>query len=400
MFFIDILKENKMEENMTARIPFGQMMSDYETRIDFVKMRKDRLERTREAMKKADVDYLILLRIENCRYTTSVKRIYWPTIRMGGGPLVLVPRDGDPAVWITDIKVAAKTLHWIPEDRVLEPYEMEVPEEVESFVGELVNLCGPDIKKAKIGVDIWSPVMRDVFAEKLPNVRFVDGQDVMIQAQMIKTPEEILCLKMGYVMSEAGMQAAVDILKPGVRECELVGTCFKKFWELGSETTQCSQAVNSGPGNFPYRRFHTDRIIQAGEIVNMDFGACFCGYFGDFCRSFVCGTRMTSKQADLMKRAYHQIREKENAIKPGFTAKQICESINKKRVGHGIGIAAFQAPHLHATNDFVVQPGMIFCVDTTAGELGIGGAHLEDQVVVTETGCEVYSTYPYTGIND
>lgn len=388
-----------MDKRTKTPIPFGQMMTDYETRIDFVKMRKDRLERTRAAMAEADLDYLLLLRLENCRYTTGVKRIYWPTIRLGGGPVVLIPRDGEPAVWITDIKVAAKTLPWIKEDRILEPYEMEIPEEVERFVDDLTELCGPDIKQARIGVDIWAPVMQEIFRDKLPKAHFMDGQDVMIQAQMIKTAEELACLKMAYVMSEAGMQAAVDILRPGVRECELVGTCFKKFWDLGSETTQCSQAVNSGPGNFPYRRFHTDRIIQAGEMVNMDFGACFCGYFGDFCRSFTCGPHTSAKQAELMKRAYDQLMDKVNAIQPGLTAKQVCEKLNMRRVAHGIGIAAFQAPHIHESNNFVIQPGMIFCVDTTAGELGVGGAHLEDQVVVTETGCEIYSTYPYTCVD-
>lgn len=387
-----------MDFRTKSPIAFGQMMTDYELRIDFDKMRKDRLERTRAAMAEADLDYLLLLRLENCRYTTGVKRIYWPTIRLGGGPVVLIPREGDPAVWITDIKVAAKTLPWIPEDRILEPYEMEIPDEVACFADDLGKLCGKDMNTAKIGVDVWSPVMLDVFKDKMPNVHFADGQDAMIKAMMVKTEEELACMKMAYVMSEAGMQAAVDILRPGVRECELVGACFKKFWDLGSETTQCSQAVNSGPGNFPYRRFHTDRIIQAGEIVNMDFGACFCGYFGDFCRNFVCGPNISAKQKDLMQRAYDQVMAKIEVIKPGLSAKEVCEKMKMRRVAHGIGISAFQAPHIHESNDFVIQPGMIFCVDTTAGELGVGGAHLEDQVVVTETGAEIYSTYPYTAV--
>ena len=131
----------------------------------------------------------------------------------------------------------------------------------------------------------------------------------------------------------------------------------------------------------------------------MDFGACFCGYFGDFCRCFVCGPRITSKQEELIKRAYDQVIAKIEAIQPGLTAKQVCEKMKMRRVAHGIGIAAFQAPHVHESNDFVIQPGMIFCVDTTAGELGVGGAHIEDQIVVTETGCEIYSTYPYTCVD-
>ena len=74
-----------MDRRTKTPVTFGQMMADYEPRISFDKMRNDRLARARAAMEEADLDYLLLVRLENCRYATSVKRIYWPTIRMGGG---------------------------------------------------------------------------------------------------------------------------------------------------------------------------------------------------------------------------------------------------------------------------------------------------------------------------
>jgi len=382
-------------------ISFGPMMVDWETRIDFEKMRRERLQKARDAMAKNDVDYLILLRLENARYVTGIKRLYWPTIRLGGGPIVVLPREGNPGIWITDPKFGAKALSWFPEDNFREPYEMEVENEVESFIDDMKEMFGKSVETARIGIDVWSPSMYTVFPKKLPNAKFVDGYKPMIEAQMIKTPEEISCLKMGYVISEAGMQAALDTLKPGVRECELVAACFYKFWQLGSETTQCSQAVNSGPGTFPYRRFHTDRIVQSGDLVNMDFGACFNGYFGDFCRTFVCGKKPSANQIKLLRQAYDLQTQSFNTIRPGVTAVELCKQLGRKHVGHGIGIAAFQPPHIENTDDkIILQPGMIFCVDSSAFDSAIGGSHLEDQVVITDKGCEVYSTFPYTTIND
>lgn len=387
----------------TSRIAFGPMQVDWENRVDFEKMRRERLQRTRNAMAAADLDYLILARAENARYATSIKRLYWPTIRLGGGPVVVVPRSEmeSPAIWITDVDFARRAVTWIPPERFRPAFEMDAYHDVEAFCRDLVEVFGTGIQKARVGVDIWSPAMYEVTRKKLGGVEWVDGQETMIKARMIKTAEEIACMKMAYVISEAGMQAALDILKPGVRECELVGACFQKFWEFGSETTQCSEVVNSGPGSFPYRRFHTDRIIQAGDMVNMDFGACFNGYFGDFCRAFVCGGRPTRDQLDLLRRAYDLQMEALSALRPGVSPALLCKELGRKSLGHGIGIAAFEVPHLRAADEFIIEPGMTFSV-TTPMDIGsptAGGVHLEDEVVITADGCEVYSTFPYTGID-
>lgn len=391
----------KNEGVTVGGIGFGPMQVDWETRIDYPKMRRERLQRARDAMAEFGLDYLILLRQENGRYVTSAKRLYWPTIMLGGGPLVVLPREGLPGLWIVDIDLQAKALSWLPKDRIRNQFRMDAEHEVEAFIKEALEMFGPDIEQRTIGVDIWSPAMYKVLPQKLPKAKFVNGQEVMLHARMIKTPDEINCMKMAYAISEAGMQAAVDVLKPGIRECELVGACFNKFWNLGSETSQCSQAVNSGPATMPYRRFHTDRIVLAGDMVNMDFGACFSGYFGDFCRAFVCGKKPSKDQLSFLRQAYDVQMENLNAIRPGITPAELCEKLGRKQIGHSIGISALEPPILFWTHKDIIQPGMTFSVLTPIiGNPTAGGVHLEDEVVVTEKGCEVYSTFPYTGIDD
>jgi len=387
-------------------ITHGQMAVDWEDRIDFGKMRSERLEKARAAMRAANVDFLILNRIENARYTTSIKRLYWPTIRLGGGPLVVLPQEGMPVVYLMDWKFAANAMSWIPRENFRTGYELDAAHDVEQLAKDLVRDFGESFSRARIGVDIWSGQMMRILPTAFPKVDFVDGQDVMIQARKIKTPEEIACIKMAYVMSEAGMQAALDILKPGVRECELVGACFEKFWDLGAETSQCSECVNSGPGTHPYRRFHTDRIVQAGEMVNMDFGACYNGYFGDFCRGFVCGRKPTAAQLDILRRTYDLLQAQLQQLRPGVTGAEMFERISKDRtvghgMGHGIGISAFEVPHLRHNDHEVIQPGMVF--EVSAGYLGNardGSVHFEDTVVITESGIELISTFPFVGIDD
>lgn len=381
----------------TDRVGWGPSQVDWETRIDWEKLRQDRLNKTRAAMAAQGVEYLLLLRMENARYSTGVKRLYWPTIQLGGGPLVVHSLVAEPAMWMIDPDFASRTLPWIPKERFHTPYQMDIVADVEKFVDDLLHFFRSPIEHGTIGVDIWSPAMFEVLQRRLPNARFVSGQDLMIGVRQIKTAEEIQCMKMGYVISEAGMQAALEILKPGVRECELVGTCMKRMWDFGSETTQCSEAVNSGSGTHPYRRFHTDRIVQWGDLVNMDFGGCWNGYFGDFCRAFVCGGKPTPAQLDLLKRAHELQMEQLNAIKPGASPAELCARLGRTTLGHGIGIAAFEGPHLRAVDDYELKPGMTFSITSPMiGVDRVGGVHLEDEIVITETGIDLYSTFPYT----
>ena len=382
-------------------VKFGPMMVDWETRIDFDKLRRDRLERTRAAMAKFDLDYLLSIRMENGRYISGVKRLYWPTLTLAGGPVIMLPREGEMSIGVIDTDFQSKALSWIPADRFRNPRRMEVDHEVEVYAQELREMFGKNIERARIGVDLWTPAMYKVLPKEFPNAKFVDGQEVMLDARVIKTAEEIACMKMAYAISEAGMYAAVEAIKPGIRECELIGIAFNKFWQLGAETSQCSQALNSGPGSEPYRRFHTDRILQMGDMVNIDVGACFNGYFGDFCRPFVCGKKPSSKQLDLLKRAHEAQWEGLNEMRPGVSPAEICKKLGRRALGHSIGIGPLDPPMLHETWKVVLQPGMTFSVYTPhLGDPSTGGVHIEDEVIITDTGCEVYSSYPYTGVED
>jgi len=106
---------------------------------------------------------------------------------------------------------------------------------------------------------------------------------------MIKTQDEIECQKIATMITKAGFQAFLDHLKPGAKECELLAVAWQKFTELGSEWSQCANIVCSGPYTAPYRRFTSDRAIREGDMVIVDIGACFNGYWGDFTRTYVAG---------------------------------------------------------------------------------------------------------------
>ena len=143
-----------------------------------------------------------------------------------------------------------------------------------------------------------TPTIHAGLKAELPGAEIVDGYPTLLEAKMIKTDDEIACLKIATAITEAGYQAALDFLKPGVRECEVLAAAWQKMTALGSEWTQCSNIVASGPYTAPYRRLTSDRIIRRGDLVIMDIGGCYNGYWGDMTRTWICGDVVADRPPD------------------------------------------------------------------------------------------------------
>lgn len=382
---------------------FGQMGVDWEVRIDYQRMRKERLEKAKQAIKKFNVDALILFRWENTRYLTGFRSHMWPMMNWGLITTVL-PRDEEPIVYTIDEEHAKARMPWIRPENIRPRWHIETNAGARDWSRD----CKGILEKLKIadgiiGVDSWCPSLYTVLPDVFNRATFVDGQEVMMDARIIKTKDEIECLKVACMITEAGMEEARHFLKAGVKECEVLAEAFRIFYRLGSEWSQCTNIVTSGPYTAPYRRFTSDRIIRNGDLVIMDIGARYNGYYGDFTRTWVCGEeKPTHEQKKLHSLAYETLRKAERAVKPGNTTwdvyKAAGEYVLGRGLGHGLGIAAYEAPFLgpaEKENPTVLKPGMVFSIEPYAGKTGVGGIRLENNVIVTETSCEVYSKYPF-----
>jgi Xaa-Pro dipeptidase len=260
-----------------------------------------------------------------------------------------------------------------------------------------------DIKVKRVGVDIYSPALFYALPAVFKGAELVNGQRVMIKARAIKTQDEILCLKLAYDITMAGMYEAKEFLRPGRKECEVLAIAFKKFYDYGGEWSQCANIVCSGPYTAPYRRFTSDRIIAEGDPVIIDIGSRFNGYWGDYTRTWICGDTASRKEiVDLHMRCYEALRRAEKTIKPGATTEEVAlacgeEQILNGSLGHGIGVGANDSPFIGLYPGVIgkdaikLEPGMVFSIEPYCGKPGVGGIRLEDNFVVTEDGCECIS---------
>ena len=209
----------------------GIMRSDWEEGIDFDRMRKDRLEKERAAPAGTYADALFCFRLENVRYLTSYRPYGFPMMFWVLASVVLV-NDGTtpPLLYTMDVDHSRLRMPWVSKTTFLSPGGgLESAAGAEQWGKELMShLKDLGIKKmGKIAVDSWSPDMYEGFPKAFKGVKFTDGQQVMLSARVIKTWDEIQCLKMAHLITMAGVHAGLEALKPGVKECTVRSEIFR-----------------------------------------------------------------------------------------------------------------------------------------------------------------------------
>jgi Xaa-Pro dipeptidase len=379
----------------------GLIPTDWEARFEPRRMLRERLDRAKEALANSNADVLFVFRTEDARYLMGYRHHLGPAFIMGNAVVVLA-RGKEPILWTMDYEHCKLRMPWLDKDQIQPRANFREPaamkrwaEQVEGFVGSLAGKT--------IGIDIWDLNLEKAIRETFPKSTFVDGyQSILMRAKEIKTQDEIACLKIANAITEAALDKALEFLRPGVRECEVLAVAWHTMTAMGSEWTQCSNIVCSGPATAPYRRFTSDRIIRNGDPVIIDIGAGFNGYWGDLTRTWICGTvKPTKEMKDLHQKCYDALFNAGGAVKPGATNADVFAQADPyvlDSLGHGAGVNPWEAPYFSpASKDMpvVLKEGMVFNLEPYAGTPGIAGFRLENDHIVTKDGVDIYTTYPF-----
>ncbi|MBI3069027.1 MAG: aminopeptidase P family N-terminal domain-containing protein, partial [Betaproteobacteria bacterium] len=218
--------ESRSKLGTPGRTDLGLMGVDWEERINFDRMRRQRLARIQDALKKSDVDVLFIFRTEDARYSVGFRHHLGPAFVIGNATVVIA-RDSDPILFTQDYPQARITMPWLTEEQ-LQPRAnfREGVEAARVWADQLQGLLGSRLNGKRIGVDVCTPGMLKVFQTVFPKCEFVDGYPIMLEAKRIKTVDEIECLKAGNSMTEAAMYAAEKAIRPGIRECEVLAIAW------------------------------------------------------------------------------------------------------------------------------------------------------------------------------
>ena len=398
------------------RFARGPFHVGYERRVDLDALRAKRVAKADEQRKRAGLDAVLVWKDENCRYLTDLRAqlITGKTTALNGALLV---EGKAPILFCSggERDRVDRTMPWIEE-----AHTIPITEERALVEGMVKDILGPVLKKhglaeAKLGLDESNIVFTKALARQFPKLAIEDGDTPMQQARMIKLPEEIVLLEEATALADAVTASATATVAEGVRECEVAAEAMRTLFRLGGEYAHVmTPFVASGEHMAPPHRICSDKLIRHGDIVFIDIGACWNGYFGDVARAVICG-----KPGDEQKKIYTAVYEGLKAgiaeMRPGRTNKDAAEALINASdkyglgsrflslfIGHGVGIGANEPPYLGETLPgapvYEFQPGMVFAVEPliwVEGVRGGGGVRLEEMVLVTEDGPHVMSRAPF-----
>ena len=399
------------------RRTYSATATDWQARVDFDRLRRDRLSRARMMMEKHDLGALVCFVGENVRYITSVYQGNWKNniyIRY-----CVLPRGGDPVLFETagsDLECAKIDAPWL-EGNIRPAITWKWSETAESMMADrmaqsvLEVLKENHVEKEKIGIDVYDPSAYAAF-QKL-NLNMVSAWPVMSGARVIKTPDEIECLKISSAIGDTSFwKIQNEWLKPGVKESYITAKVNEYLYEQGFDFVY-DIIVASGGNTSPYRRWHTDKVIRPGDLVIIDQNAVGPGgYFVDFVRCFkVGGVKWTAKEKDLYKECHSSMYAAIEMMKAGNTTADVAAKLPKyaddeyktvtlQQFAHSIGLSLYEGMWISRAYslEYPVElvEGMYFAAETFAGHPGLEQTvRLEENLLVTKDGPIVFTKYPF-----
>jgi Xaa-Pro aminopeptidase len=392
------------------------MAVDWEQRIDFPKLRRDRLQRAQQALRESDLGALLLFDPNNIRYVTSTHIGEWA--RDKNARYALLPREGDPVLWDFGSAARHHQLYapWLPPESFragVTPMRGAMPEEtgVPQALAERIalELHERGVAGDPLGIDMSDLTSLAALGRK--GIQTVDGSQVILTARAIKTDEEVALLDHAAAIVDATYEEIYRMLRPGITEREVVARAQALLFELGSEQVEAINAVSGDRCN-PHPHVFSDRLLRPGDQAFFDIIHSFMGYRTCYYRTFSIGH---TNQAQLD--AYKQCREwldlAIERVRPGAMTADIArvwpaatelgfpdeESCFGLQFGHGLGVGLYEPPmisRLHSLDrPAEIKQGMVFALETYCpARDGISAARIEEEVLVTADGCRVLTRFP------
>jgi Xaa-Pro aminopeptidase len=402
---------------------YGPNAVDWEQRIDFDRLRRDRLARLKRTLDGSELGALLTFDFHNMRYMTATHIGTWAMDKLIR--FALLPRGGEPVVWDFGSAARHHQLYnpWL-DGRTDQPElgraragistlrgafnpDAGIAEEVARKIKRVLDEHG--LAGEPLGVDLVE--MPILVALQAAGLTVVDGQQVFLEARRLKTADEIGLLTQAAAMVDAAYDELYSFLRPGVRENECVGLVAKVLYDLGSEHVEGVNAI-SGERCAPHPHVYSDRILRPGDPAFFDILHSYNGYRTCYYRCFAVGSASPAMR-DAYRRCRDYMDEAIALVKPGATTADIVsvwpraqefgfpneEAAFALQYGHGVGLSIWEKPIfsrlVSLDHPEVLEEGMLFALETywPAAD-GWSAARIEEEVVVTADGGEVVTKFP------
>ncbi|WP_075506150.1 M24 family metallopeptidase [Candidatus Pelagibacter communis] len=387
-----------------------------EDEIDFDKLRSYRLDRVKKELEKNNLEACILFDPVNVRYALdSVNMSVYNMHNLTR--YCFIPVNGPTILYeYFNCEKLSEHLNLIDELRPVITWDYfsngdQSEQQLKKWVNEVKDLSNSYFKSKKIAIDVLNGPA--VSALNKENIEVVDAKLILEQARVIKSNDEIKCMRSAIDVAEMGIVKMKEKLKPGMTENELWSILHQTNIENYGEWIEC-RLLASGERTNPWMQECSNKIIQDKEIVSFDTDMVGpYGYCADISRAFVVGNKFNDDQKKLYSMAVEQIDYNSNLIKPGLSFREFSEkswNLPYEYYGnryscmvHGIGLCD-EWPFIRYPTDGGQKEGcfeknMTITVESYIGKVGgKEGVKLEQQYLISENGLELMSHHPLEDI--
>ncbi len=395
---------------------FGLMGVDWEERTNFDRLRKERLARIKTILAESEVGSLLCFDMNNIRYITSTHIGTWAMDKLSR--FCLLPQNDEPINWDFGSAARHHELYcpWLGDGRsragistlrgAMSPESGRAEDVARKIRLELEER---GLENEPIGVDVVEPPV--FFALQAEGLTVVDGQQLMQEARVIKTQDEITLLNTASMMVDAAYEKLYETMRAGMSESECVALVSELLYKLGSEQVEGVNAIG-GERCSPHPHVFSDRILRPGDPVYFDILHSYMGYRTCYYRTFAIGSASPAL-IDAYKRCRDYLDAAIDLIRPGVTTAEVVsvwpkaqefgfpdeESCFGLQYGHGIGLSIWEKPVfsrlVSLDHPETIEVGMVFALETYwPASDGWSAARIEEELVVTEDGCEIITRFP------
>jgi len=358
------------------------------------------LGKARRLMEELGLDVVVATSHDNVYYATHSEIMTISMLKRLAA--AFLPLEGEPVFGVhANEEVTARETTWIEDLRVYEGGEWE-PLKPIGFVAEVLKKMG--LEDARVGFELLDVpgLCLDYLRELLPTAELVDCQPVFDKLRSVKSREELRLLCEANMATAKAITVAFEMARPGDTEKEIARDMMDLTIEYGADSV-AFMTFGAGRNVFETHHIPGDYKIKEGDLLHVDFGAFFDGYYSDISRMAVVG----EPDADQT-RAYEVAVGAEwaaaQAMTPGAAVIDVHNAVkgfyeskgygyDRAFIGHGLGIGCHEYPFLGPSHgDWVLEPGMFFQVEPSL-TIGKARVHTEDSFVITEDGAENVSLY-------
>ncbi len=238
------------------------------------------------------------------------------------------------------------------------------------------------------------------------DLKLASGEEVVASLRMQKDATEIACIQRAAEIAQNGLKAVLPMIKPGVMERDIAAELTLQLLRCGSEGEMpFTPIVSAGPNSANPHAFPSERKLAEGNLLVIDWGAAYQGYFSDITRTFAIG-----KVADEERRIVEIVHQANAAGRAAGRPGAACQDVDKAardvieaagyggyfthRTGHGLGLESHEAPYMRAGNPQILETGMTYTVEPGIYLTGRNGSRIEDDMLITPEGCQSLTDLP------